>query len=47
VTARASGLTLTAFEHVPWNAPCYLQCGFHVLDEREWTPGLRAIRDLS
>jgi GNAT superfamily N-acetyltransferase len=38
-------LTLTTFEHVPWNAPYYGRCGFHVLDEREWTPGLRALRE--
>jgi GNAT superfamily N-acetyltransferase len=40
-----SGLTLTTFEDVPWNAPYYRRCGFRVLDEREWTPGLRAIRE--
>lgn len=42
--AGFSVLTLTAFEHVPWNAPYYRRCGFRVLDERDWTPGLRAIR---
>ena len=25
--------------------PYYRRCGFRVLDEREWTPGLRAIRE--
>ena len=46
--ARADGgsaLTLTTFEHVPWNAPYYRRCGFRVLDESEWTAGLRAIRE--
>jgi ribosomal protein S18 acetylase RimI-like enzyme len=38
-------LTLITFEHVPWNAAYYRRCGFRVLDEREWTPGLRAIRE--
>jgi GNAT superfamily N-acetyltransferase len=40
----AAPLTLTTFEHVPWNAPYYARCGFRVLAEGEWTPGLRAIR---
>jgi GNAT superfamily N-acetyltransferase len=44
-SARSTSLTLTTFEHVPWNAPYYGRCGFRVLDEREWTPGLRAIRE--
>jgi hypothetical protein len=38
-------LVEVTFEHVPWNAPYYRRCGFRVLDEREWTPGLRAIRE--
>ncbi len=37
-------LTLTTFVDVPWNAPYYARCGFQVLAESEWTPGLRAIR---
>jgi GNAT superfamily N-acetyltransferase len=37
-------LTLTTFEHVPWNAPYYTRCGFRTLDDHELTPGLRAIR---
>lgn len=37
-------LTLTTFTDVPWNAPYYARCGFVVLDDRELTPGLRAIR---
>lgn len=46
--ARAIGapaLTLTAFRDVPWNAPYYMRCGFVVLGEPQWTPGLRAIRE--
>jgi GNAT superfamily N-acetyltransferase len=45
--AAAGGLlalTLTTFASVPWNAPYYLRCGFRVLDETEFTPGLRVIR---
>ncbi|GIH20277.1 GNAT family N-acetyltransferase [Rugosimonospora africana] len=38
-------LTLTTFAEVPWNAPYYLRCGFRVVDEARWTPGLRAIRE--
>ncbi|ROT28250.1 GNAT family N-acetyltransferase [Micromonospora sp. HM5-17] len=37
-------LTLTTFADVPWNAPYYVRCGFRILQESEWTPGLRAIR---
>ena len=37
-------LTLTTFTLVPWNGPYYERCGFHYLNEAEWTPGLRAIR---
>ncbi|KXK60632.1 GCN5 family acetyltransferase [Micromonospora rosaria] len=45
--ARTDGvpaLTLTTFADVPWNAPYYARCGFRVLDDRDLTPGLRAIR---
>jgi GNAT superfamily N-acetyltransferase len=40
----APALTLTTFEHVPWNAPYYLRCGFRPLTDAELTPDLRAIR---
>ena len=43
--AGLPALTLTTFERVPWNAPYYRRCGFRVLTEQEWTPGLRAIRE--
>ncbi|MGN6088375.1 MAG: GNAT family N-acetyltransferase [Actinomycetales bacterium] len=44
--ARAlPALTLTTFEHVPWNAPYYARCGFDVLDPIDWSPGLRAVRE--
>lgn len=43
--AGLSALTLTTFEHVPWNGPYYRRLGFRVLDEEEWPPGLRAIRE--
>ncbi|WP_406174854.1 GNAT family N-acetyltransferase [Streptomyces sp. NBC_00996] len=39
-----TGLTLTTFAQVPWNAPYYLRIGFRVLEETELTPGLRTIR---
>jgi GNAT superfamily N-acetyltransferase len=39
-----SGLTLTTFAKVPWNAPYYARLGFRVLEEAELTPGLRKIR---
>ncbi|MFS8201071.1 GNAT family N-acetyltransferase [Streptomyces sp. CWNU-52B] len=39
-----SGLTLTTFAKVPWNAPYYERLGFRVLAEPELTPGLRGIR---
>jgi GNAT superfamily N-acetyltransferase len=45
--AKASGapaLTLTTFADVPWNAPYYARCGFVILDDRDLTSGLRAIR---
>ena len=44
VSRGIRSLTLTSFADVPWNAPYYATCGFRVLEEREWTPGLRAIR---
>lgn len=39
-----SGLTLTTFAEVPWNAPYYERLGFRVLEEAALTPGLRKIR---
>jgi len=39
-----TGLTLTTFAEVPWNAPYYERLGFRVLGEAELTPGLRKIR---
>ncbi|MFZ3560707.1 GNAT family N-acetyltransferase [Streptomyces sp. BH055] len=39
-----TGLTLTTFADVPWNAPYYERLGFRRLTEAELTPGLRAIR---
>lgn len=40
-----SGLSLTTFADVPWNAPYYERIGFKVLGEHELTKGLRAIRE--
>ncbi|KIF77507.1 GCN5 family acetyltransferase [Streptomyces sp. 150FB] len=39
-----SGLTLTTFAEVPWNAPYYARLGFRTLTEAELTDGLREIR---
>ncbi|MGV9296773.1 MULTISPECIES: GNAT family N-acetyltransferase [Amycolatopsis] len=39
-----SGLTLTTFADVPWNAPYYERLGFRVLAEEEQGPALREIR---
>ncbi|MEU9788408.1 GNAT family N-acetyltransferase [Streptomyces phaeochromogenes] len=39
-----TGLTLTTFTEVPWNAPYYERIGFRALTDPELTPGLRKIR---
>ncbi|WP_165634800.1 GNAT family N-acetyltransferase [Thermostaphylospora chromogena] len=41
--AGASGVTLTTFEHVPWNAPWYARHGFAVLPPERWGPELAAL----
>jgi len=41
----ADALTLTTFAEVPWNAPYYARCGFHVIPDAELSPALSAIRD--
>ena len=38
-------MTLTTFEHVPWNAPYYERHGFRVLAEHEVGDELRRLRD--
>lgn len=35
-----TGLTLTSYLHVPWNAPYYRRLGFRILTEDEMTAGL-------
>ncbi|MGW8952248.1 GNAT family N-acetyltransferase [Streptomyces sp. NPDC055709] len=42
---RVPALTLTTFTEVPWNAPYYARCGFHLMDESRLAPGLRKIRE--
>jgi GNAT superfamily N-acetyltransferase len=45
--ARRQGLealTLTTFEHVPWNAPYYARLGFTVVAESALSPELRSVR---
>jgi GNAT superfamily N-acetyltransferase len=47
VWARASGfgrVTLTTFNHIPWNQPLYEHLGYRVLTDDEIGPGLRVIR---
>jgi GNAT superfamily N-acetyltransferase len=46
--SRQEGLeavTLTTFEHLPWNAPFYARHGFENLEEHELGPELRRLRD--
>lgn len=48
VAAWATGrgdaeLTLTTFRNVPFNAPLYAKRGFSVVDEPDWTEGLRQL----
>lgn len=38
-------LTLTTFDHIPWNRPFYEHLGFRVLADDEVGPGLRALRE--
>jgi len=38
-------LTLTTFDHIPWNRPLYEHLGFRVVPEEEIGPGLRAVRE--
>ena len=41
----ATATTLTTFRDVPWNAPYYGRLGFVEIDEAEFGPELRSIRD--
>lgn len=43
VRRRLSGVTLTTFADLPWNAPFYEKLGFHTLDPPSLSPMLRAI----
>ena len=40
-----TGITLTTFVGVPWNAPLYEHLGFRLLADHEVGPELRALRD--
>lgn len=44
ISTGREAITLTAFTDVPWNRPFYEHLGFHVLDEIDIGPGLRAVR---
>lgn len=37
-------LTMTTFPNIPWNAPIFERMGFRIMQERELTPGLLALR---
>jgi hypothetical protein len=37
---RFPAVTLTTFEHVPWNAPFYARLGFQQLDEHSLSPAM-------
>jgi len=43
VARGLDGLTLTTFDHIPWNRPLYEHLGFRVLDRDEIGPGLQAV----
>jgi GNAT superfamily N-acetyltransferase len=40
-----SGVTLTTFDHIPWNRPLYAHLGFRVVSDEEIGPGLRSVRE--
>jgi GNAT superfamily N-acetyltransferase len=44
VTRGHTTLTMTTFPHIPWNAPIFERMGFRIMEERELTPGLLALR---
>lgn len=37
-------VTLTTYDHIPWNRPLYEHLGFRVVKATEMGPGLRALR---
>ena len=41
---QLGSMTLTSFEHVPWNAPYYATLGFSILPHDEQPPRLQALR---
>jgi len=41
-----TGITLTTFSHVPWNAPFYERLGFRILCSDELTEALRELMQL-
>lgn len=42
---QRAAVTLTTFDHLPWNRPFYERHGFRVLGEVEITPALRHLLD--
>lgn len=43
VRRKLSGVTLTTFQDIPWNAPFYAKVGFRILQDSELSPMLRDI----
>ncbi len=44
ISTGRDAITLTTFADVPWNRPLYEHLGFHVVDEVDIGPELRAVR---
>lgn len=44
-TEGLKGLTLTTYQHVPWNAPFYERLGFQILPDRACGPRLAKLLD--
>jgi GNAT superfamily N-acetyltransferase len=45
IETNRPAITLTTFDHVPWNRPLYEHLGFVVLSGEEYGPELQAVRD--
>jgi len=42
---RGGGLSLTTYDHVPWDRPFYQRADFVLVPEEQWGPEMRAIVD--
>lgn len=45
ISTGREAITLTTFADVSWNRPLYERLGFHVVDDIDIGPGLRAVRE--